>query len=91
VGGVPDGVPPLTQVRSTFSSRALSASALRKRPGALSTCHGGMCPPSSSALIDSPHGTASACVSSDMGAMPPGRWHSAQRARTIGSTSSVKV
>src|SRR4030095_10937906 len=69
--GSPGGVPPVTHVSRTFISRAVSPSTLRKRPGAASTPHGGICPASSSVLIDSPHGTASPCVINDIGATPP--------------------
>jgi hypothetical protein len=50
-----------------------------------------MCPAINSTRIDSAHGIESACVSSDIGATPPGEWHSAHRACTIGSTSSLNV
>ena len=68
---LPTGLPPVTHVSRTFSSRAVSVGRFLNRPGAASTLHGGMCPAMSSVRIDSPQGTASLAVISDIGATPP--------------------
>jgi len=67
----PGGVPPVTHVSSTFSSRAVSPSAWRRRRPPDIADHGGMWPAMSSSRIDSPQGTVSSTVVSGIGAGPP--------------------
>src|SRR5471032_201142 len=60
-------------------------------PTVRSTCHGGICRASTRCLIERAHGRASSYVSSDIGAMEPGRWQFWQDFWKIGATSLVNV
>src|SRR5688572_13952318 len=53
--------------------------------------HGGICPVDVSAAIASACSAASAYVSSENGATPPGRWQGAQFANTMGAISLLNV
>src|ERR1700738_276805 len=54
-------------------------------------CHGGITRRSTLSLIERAHGRASLYVSSDIGAMEPGRWQLSHELWKIGATSLEKV
>ena len=72
-------------------SPALSERSFEKCPYFGSANQGGIFLVSTSARIDLAHGRASLKVSSEKGAISPGRWHSWQCFWTIGSTSLWNV
>ena len=84
-------MPPVAHVSSTFISRAVvsarceSASVPHRRP--MAACDRA----SNSTRIDSPHGTVSSYVISDIGATPSATWQRAHRSFRIGNTSSLYV
>ncbi len=53
--------------------------------------HGGISRAATFSLIDLAHGRASPYVSSDIGAMLPGRWHAWQFSWKMGAMSFVNV
>src|SRR6476661_3066453 len=72
-------------------SASLSRHSLVNLPYAGSACHGGIVPPFTFCAIARAHGRASLKVSSDIGAISPGRWHVVQFANRIGATSLLYV
>src|ERR1041384_6931612 len=91
--GFPSGAPASTQAEIVWMSRSLSDRSLAKccTPTFLSMNHGGMSRASTFCLMARAHGRASSYVSSDIGAMLPGRWHTWQLFWKIGAMSFVNV
>ena len=89
----PFGMPPSTQrTRVAISSSESDRSFLKCwMPTVLSMCHGGIWRETTRALIDCAHGRVSSKVTSDIGAMYPGRWHAWHFSWRIGATSLVNT
>jgi hypothetical protein len=56
-----------------------------------SACHGGITPVFTALAIERAHGRESLYVSSDIGAISPGRWQVVQLSKKIGAMSFEKV
>ena len=91
--GLPRGAPPSTQRTTVSISAAVSDRSFLNAwiPTVRSTCHGGICRVDTRSRIDRAQGRASRQVTSDIGAMDPGRWHASHLAWKIGATSLVNV
>src|SRR4029077_6327670 len=74
-----------------FFSVSVSRRSFRNSPCVGSACHGGIAPLATCVPIDFAHGRASLNVSSDIGAISPGRWQLVQFLYRIGATSLVNV
>ena len=75
---LPFGEPPATQASSVFRSSSLSRRSFSNVPAGASACQGGMCPSPTSSRIALAYGRTSSYVSSDIGAISPGRWQVVQ-------------
>src|SRR5262247_1526254 len=91
--GLPSGAPASTHLTIVSTSRSLSDRSLLKccTPTFLSMNHGGISRAATFSLIDRALGRTSAYVSSDIGAMLPGRWQTWQLLWKMGATSFVNV
>ncbi len=91
--GFPRGAPAAAHADNVSISRSVSdGSSLNCRmPTVRSTCQGGICRASTRCLIERAQGRASSYVSSDIGAIEPGRWQFWQDFWKIGATSLVNV
>src|SRR5215470_9451066 len=88
---LPSGAPPSTQSLIVATSASLKLGSFENLPTAGSAPHGGISRATTFCLTARAHGRASSYVISDIGAMPVGRWHSAQFLYRIGATSFVNV
>src|SRR5579872_4480972 len=91
--GSPCGAPESTHFTMVAICASLSDMSFWKlcTPTLLSRCHGGIWRFTTRSLMERAHGRASSYVSSDIGAIALGRWHSWQRACRIGAMSLVNV
>ena len=89
----PDGAPASTQRTTASISSSLSEMSSMNcwMPMVLFTNQGGISRAATRALIARAQGRASSYVSSDIGAMLSGRWHSWQERCRIGAMSSANV
>src|SRR6185436_1290866 len=89
--GLPSGAPAFAHATIVSFSAWLKRRSLRNWPWEGSACHGGIVPLLTWVAIDFAHGRASLNVSSDIGAISPGRWQLVQFLKKIGATSLEKV
>src|SRR5687767_7749460 len=91
--GFPCGAPASTHFMMVEMSASVSERSLLKccTPMFLSMNHGGISRATTFCLIDLAHGRVCSYVTSDIGAMLPGRWHTWQLFWRMGATSLVKV
>src|ERR1019366_674737 len=91
--GLPSGEPPSTHAVIVAISASVSEGSFLNllTPTFLSICQGGMVRLTTLSLMERAHGRASFHVSSDIGAIEPGRWQFSQAFWKIGATSFVNV
>jgi hypothetical protein len=88
--GSPSGAPASAHFAIVSTSICESERSLANGPCAGSANHGGICRLSTLAFIDRAHGRVSRNVTSDIGAIWPGRWHDWQFFWRMGRTSLLK-
>src|SRR5271170_5085639 len=89
--GLPSGAPLEAQRISVSFSASVSRRSFEKIPRGWVACHGGIWPSATFSLMDFAQGRVCSYVSSDMGAISPGRWQVAQFLYRIGATSEENV
>src|SRR5437762_3807403 len=88
---LPSGAPPSTHAAIKSISACFRLTSFAYLPTAGSAPHGGIWRDWTFSLIARAHGRASSYVSSDIGAIAAGRWHSTQFLYRIGATSLLNV